>query len=152
VKIEFIGIKGYDIVKDAKANKPIPPPNKSLYNGSAITNLSSYPFISIQDSRTYAPFRFVGNAFGATVEYDANRKAAIYKFEGKTVELILGSNTATIIEGGQRRTVPLDAANPNVRAQTIGGRTYVPLRFFESIFGWKPVYTTTTRTVTITFP
>ncbi|HOU09032.1 MAG TPA: stalk domain-containing protein, partial [Caldisericia bacterium] len=149
VKIEFIGIKSYHTINDAK--KPIPSPTKSLHNGSAITNLSSYPFIS-QAGRTLAPFRFVGNAFGATVDYDPIRKAATYKFEGKTVELMLGSNTATIIEGGQRRTVPLDPQNASVRAEVVGDRTYVPIRFFESIFGWKPVYTAATRTVTITFP
>ncbi len=151
VKLEFIGIKGYHTVNDVKAKKAIMPPNRSMFNGNPITNLSAYPFLS-EEGKTYAPFRFVGNAFGAKVSYIDASRTAVYEFEGKRVELVQGSNKATIVEAnGTRRTIQLDA-NAAVTAKNVNGSLFVPVKFFESVFGWKAVYDSTTRTVTVTFP
>jgi len=149
VKTEFVNPKGFT---SAGATSLPPAPDKMLHNGTAITNLDSYPYIEQSEGRTYVPLRLLGNLFGGVIGYDGNTRTANITFEGKRVEIVLGASTATVIEGGNKTTIPLDKDVPGVTAKIIQGRLYVPLRFAETVFGWKLTWDAVTRTVTFEYP
>ncbi len=148
VTVEFYPIKGADTSKGEKIN----PPDNMKFIGKPITNMDAYPYIEASEGRTYVPFRFLGNAFGAVVGWNADTRTASYDFEGTRVELVLGSNKATIIKDGKKTTLPLDAKDPNVKTKIVGGRLHVPLRFVSEALGWEVTYEVSTRKVTVYYP
>ena len=58
--------------------------------------------------------------------------------------MVLGQNTAAIVEDGQTRTVEMDVT-PYVK----NGRTYVPVRFVAESFGCSVGWDSNTSTVII---
>ncbi len=94
----------------------------------------------IVNGRTMVPLRFVAEAFGCSVEWNAAEgKATIQKGSIKMV-LTKGKNTA-IVNGVEQK---LDS--PPV---IVGGRTLVPLRFISEPFGAKVNWDSKTKTITI---
>lgn len=92
------------------------------------------------DGRLLVPLRGIFEALSADVLYDAATRS-IKATKGSTVvQLQLGSRTA-LIDG---RTVYLD-----VPADTVGGRTMVPLRFVSEALGADVKWNGATRTVVI---
>jgi hypothetical protein len=92
------------------------------------------------DGRLLVPLRGIFEALAADVLYDAGTRS-IKATKGSTVvQLQLGSRTA-LIDG---RTVYLD-----VPADTVGGRTMVPLRFVSEALGADVKWNGATKTVTI---
>lgn len=92
------------------------------------------------DGRLLVPLRGIFEALSADVLYDAATRS-IKATKGSTVvQLQLGSRTA-LIDG---RTVYLD-----VPADTVGGRTMVPLRFVSEALGADVKWNGATRTVLI---
>ncbi|HHW04037.1 MAG TPA: copper amine oxidase [Thermoanaerobacterales bacterium] len=95
---------------------------------------------AIENNRTMVPFRKIGEAIGASVNWD-QRTRTITAYKGdKTVVLKVGSSTAYV----NKNPVKLDAP-PVVRKD----RTLVPLRFFSEVFGAAVSWKSATRTVII---
>lgn len=95
----------------------------------------------MQDGRVLVPLRGVFEALGATLSYNAATHQVTAQRGDETLQLTL--NSATALVNGQ--TVPLD-----VPAQSIGGRTMVPLRFISETLGAKVAWDAADRTVAIT--
>lgn len=149
VVVEFYPIKSANTAN----GETVSPPDNMMFNGKPITNMDAYPFIEESEGRTYVPFRFLGNAFGAEVGWNADTRTASYEFEGTRVELVLGSNQATIIKDGKSSTIPLDSNDPNVKTKIVSGRLHVPLRFVSEALGWNVAYEGgTVRKVTVSYP
>jgi len=106
-------------------------------NGASKT-LDSAPVIV--DGRTMVPVRFISEAIGAKVDWDADTKTAVIVLDGKTIKLPIDSKTADI-DGA---SVELD-----VPAQIINDRTMVPIRFISENFGATVNWDGDTRTVTV---
>jgi tripartite ATP-independent transporter DctP family solute receptor len=98
----------------------------------------------IENSRTLVPFRFIGEAIGAQVSWDASKKAVGYVFGDMNITLTIGSTTAVI--NGVQNT--LDVA-PKILSS---GRTVVPVRFVSETMGATVDWNGTTKTVTVTSP
>jgi len=97
----------------------------------------------IINGRTMVPFRFIGEALDAFVDYDPTNKTVSYVLEGNNIILKIGSTTATV--NGVNKT--LEAAPVILKT----GRTVVPVRFISEAIGAVVGWNATTRMVTITF-
>jgi len=82
----------------------------------------------IKNGVTLVPIRFISEAFGAEVFWDANIGKGQVKiiFEGKTIILLIDSKKA-YVDG---KEFPLIEA-PEIK----NGRTFVPIRFISEAFG-----------------
>ena len=99
---------------------------------------------TVQNSRTYVPFRALAEAFGAEVAYDEATQAVTAELNGVTVVMTIGSATYTV--NGEEQT--MDVA-PFIN----GSRTMVPVRFAAEAFGIKviPTYNQDGSTADILF-
>ena len=93
-------------------------------------------------NRTMVPFRFLGQALGATVSWDGTRHTASYQLGSTDVAVTIGGTTATV----DGRSVTLDA--PPV---IVDGSTMVPVRFISEALGAQVGWDSSTQTVTITY-
>lgn len=91
--------------------------------------------------RTLVPLRGIFEALGATVVWDAPTRTVRAQRDTTNIELMLGSTRATV--NGQLVTL-------DVPAQSVGGRTMVPLRFIGEALGADVEWRAATRTVLIT--
>ena len=73
----------------------------------------------VQDGRTLVPVRFISESLGADVEWDGNSSCVTVKMGQRTINMILGKKV--IIVNNEEKTL-------DVPAQTISGRTMIPLR------------------------
>ena len=87
---------------------------------------------TVQNSRTYVPFRALAEAFGAEVAYDEATQAVTAELNGVTVVMTIGSATYTVNDEEQT----MDVA-PFIN----GSRTMVPVRFVAEAFGIKVIPT-----------
>ena len=87
-------------------------------------NYNVMPFI--EEDKTFVPLRFVAEALGITVEWNAADQTATLKSENKTVEFKIGSTSCAV--NGETKT--LQAA-----ARVANGRTVIPLRDCSEAFG-----------------
>lgn len=78
------------------------------------------------NNRVLVPLRGVLESLGATVAYDANTATVLAQRGTTQISLRIGSNQAMV--NGQNRVL-------DVPAQTISGRTLVPLRFVAEALG-----------------
>lgn len=97
----------------------------------------------IMSGRTMVPFRFIGEAMGAEVAWEAPEQKITLTLFGKQIVLRIGSTTAMV----NGNPVVLDAP-PTI----IGGRTLVPIRFVSESLGAKVDWEGTQQRITITFP
>ncbi len=95
---------------------------------------------TIISSRTMVPLRFIGDAFGARTDYNANTKGITITLGNTVIRLTVNSKTAMI--GSQR--VILDSP-----ATVIRGRTLVPPFISEAFGGAKVDWLPETKTVLI---
>ncbi len=86
------------------------------------------------------PFRGVGEALGATIQWDPILKKVSFSLKEKSIELIIGKNSA-VTEKGE---IVLD-----VPPKIINGATYVPLRFIGESLGATVIWDLNTNTVVI---
>ena len=93
------------------------------------------------NNRTLVPIRFVSEALGAQVTWDAATGQVTVKDAGRTMVLTLGSNQA-LVDGKPR-------AIDNNPAMLPPGRVFVPLRFVSETLGAKVDYNDT-KQITIT--
>lgn len=95
----------------------------------------------MQGGRVLVPLRGIFENLGADVLYNPSNRTIKATGDGQTVELTLGQRQAFI----NGRQVYLD-----VPADTIGGRTMVPLRFVSEAMGADVKWQSASRTVAIT--
>jgi len=86
------------------------------------------------------PLRFIAEAFGATVNYDATTKGITITLGDMNITMQIG-NTTVMVNG---KSYTIDAPPVIVK-----GRTFVPVRFVAEILGATVEYDATTRTVKI---
>ncbi|NLC11009.1 MAG: copper amine oxidase N-terminal domain-containing protein [Firmicutes bacterium] len=80
----------------------------------------------IKDNRTLVPFRAIGEALMAEVNWDGSAGKVTLTLEDNTVQLFIGDKTAYV--NGYPRTL-------DVPAMVVEGRTMVPLRFISESLG-----------------
>lgn len=107
-------------------------------NGSRLT-FDQPPIM--QDGRVLVPLRGIFESLGANVLYQPSNRTIKATEGSRTVELTLGQRQA-FVDG---RQMFLD-----VPANTIGGRTMVPLRFVSEALGADVKWQSATKTVAIT--
>lgn len=96
----------------------------------------------MEQGRVMVPLRGIFEELGANVLYDSARRQIKATNDGRTVELTLGQRQA-FIDG---RQVWLD-----VPADTISGRTMVPLRFVSEAMGADVKWRAASKTVEIAY-
>ncbi|MCX5976897.1 MAG: copper amine oxidase N-terminal domain-containing protein [Coprothermobacterota bacterium] len=103
----------------------------------------------IVESRTFLPIRFVVEELGAVVAWNQSEQKVTITLHGKTLELWIGRNYATV--DGKNELI--DPANPNVAPfLQPPGRTMMPLRFISETLGCKVDWLQPTQEVVITYP
>ena len=98
------------------------------------------PFINA-DNRTMVPIRFVSNALGGAVEWQADSQTVQIKHDGEILFLTVGEKFAR--RGNER--IDIDTT-----ATIIGNRTMVPLRFVSECLSAHVYWNTDKRKVFIT--
>jgi hypothetical protein len=115
-------------------------------NKVALINDTTYTLEAtptIVNGRTVVPLRFIGEAFGATFDYDSIFKIVNINFNGQEIKMQIGMKTAFV----NGKATSLDVA-PYI----VNGRTLVPIRFISEVFGSYVTWDGTTKTVTIIYP
>ena len=112
--------------------------NRIAHVGGTAYTLDAAPFIV--DRRTMVPFRFIGEALGAEVDWDPATRTVSYVLGDTRIEIPIGSTTIRINGEAQRVDVP---------ASLVNGRTFVPVRMVSEQLGAKVNWNPVTRQVTI---
>lgn len=94
----------------------------------------------IKDGRTLVPLRFLGEALGASVDWEGKTHTATVKLKDKLVQVTVGSKTAYINRTKSVLDVPAEIKN---------GRTFVPFRFVSEAFGAAVSYDDKTKNAAI---
>ena len=97
-----------------------------LINNKVVDMKDAAPFA--KDNRTYVPFRALGEALGAQVEYNKDAKTVTYTLGGTKIVMTLDSKTYTV--NGAEKTM-------DVAPFAKDNRTYVPVRFVGEGLGFK---------------
>jgi len=95
----------------------------------------------IKNSRTFVPIRFITEAFGATIEWDAKSQSIHITLDDLTILMQIGNNTVFV----NGKSYLLDAA-PEIQ----NGRTFVPVRFIADTFESTTEWDNASQTITIT--
>jgi hypothetical protein len=109
-----------------------------VIDGKDGSPLEAAPFIS--GGRTMVPVRFISEAFGAKVDYDAATKGITITLGDIVIAMQIG-NTNVMVNG---KSYTIDAP-PMIKAN----RTFVPIRFISEILQATVTYDAPTRVVTI---
>ena len=104
--------------------------------------------VTIKDGRTMVPFRFIGENFGAVVEWDSRTQQISFNLSVMKLMFQIGKKEMqTKIGPGYSKTLLIDVA-----PILLSGRTYVPLRVIAENLGATVLYDSATRQITIHFP
>jgi len=98
---------------------------------------------TIIGSRSMVPFRFLGEALGAEIGWDADARKVTYSLEGRTIELWIGKQTAKV--NGQAVIV-------DPPPQIVGGSTVVPVRFISEGLGASVEWYAATKSIAVKYP
>jgi len=111
---------------------------KAYVNSKEVT-LDQPPII--ENGRTLVPFRFIGEAIGARIDWDPAKRTVSYVRGDMNIILIIGSTTAFV------NSV---ATKLDVAPKILSGRTVVPVRFVSETIGAKVDWNSNTKMVTVT--
>lgn len=114
--------------------------NTAVING---VSQSVEPAPLIQDGSTVVPLRFIGEALGASIDWEPTEKRVTYKLEGREVILWVGVQEAKV--NGKVVTM-------SVKPFIIDGRTVVPLRFISEALGATVEWIGETKSIKIYYP
>jgi hypothetical protein len=95
----------------------------------------------LKEGRTLVPFRAIGEALMAQVDWDESARKVTLTLGDKTVQLVIGDSTAYV--NGNARTL-------DVPAMLVENRTLVPLRFISESLGASVQWSGELRRVDIT--
>lgn len=117
--------------------------NKTAIVNGIIKSLDVPPFI--ENGRTFVPFRFLGESFGATVSFTTNPSTKLvetvqYKLDELSILLFINQKEAMV---GNKK-IQLDAP-PMLK----NGRVMVPLRFVSENLSTRVDWNTTLQSITI---
>ena len=112
--------------------------SKALVGDKEYT-LELAPFLL--NDRTMLPFRFIGEALGAEVGWEAGSRTVSYRLEGTEVLLTIDSNQAS--KNGAPVTL-------DVPPQLVKNRTVVPVRLVSELLGAQVQWDEKNQAVTIT--
>lgn len=102
----------------------------------------------IYESRTLLPIRYVAEAVGATVKWDATTEKVTVTLEDTVVELWIGNNTARV----NGISTQIDANNSQVKPLILPpGRTMIPLAFVSRSLGCNVQWNELTQEVIVTY-
>ncbi|MCL2497411.1 MAG: stalk domain-containing protein [Symbiobacteriaceae bacterium] len=118
--------------------------NQSTYTINGVFTPMDVPPVIIE-GRTMLPIRFVADPLGAAVGWDPDTSKVTVQLKDTKLELWIGQSNA-VING---KTLPIDAANANVRPLIINGRTMLPLRFVSENLGCDLDWDAVTQQVTL---
>ncbi|HWQ22006.1 MAG TPA: copper amine oxidase N-terminal domain-containing protein, partial [Clostridia bacterium] len=116
--------------------------------GTTGVTLDSAPYIDKASGRTMVPMRFIGEAFGASVAWDAGSRRVSVETQGTqnhqalSMVMTISSRKATV----NGKSVTLDVA-PAI----VAGRTFIPLRVISETLGAQVSWNGTTRVVGIEY-
>ena len=116
--------------------------NDFVINDTIVTIPDAAPYIA--NSRTYVPFRALGEAIGADVVWDNDARTVTYTLDGNEIVMTIGSTTYTV--NGVEKTM-------DMAPEITGERTYVPIRFIGEALGFKvtPLYAEDGTTASVVF-
>ena len=100
--------------------------NDFVVNNDVVNVPDAAPYIA--NDRTYVPFRALGEAIGAQVEWDQDAQTVTYTLGKTTIVMTIGETTYTV--NGEEKTM-------DVAPEITGDRTYVPVRFVGEALGFK---------------
>lgn len=135
VIFEKIVPQSIEVLPPVTVPAPAPPAADSgltlKVNGETIDTGDTPPFIA--DGRTMVPVRFISEALGAEVKWDANTRLVTITAPDKVITLTVGDKTLYV----NGEAVQMDAA-----ATIVNGRTFVPVKFIAEALGmtvgWDP--------------
>jgi hypothetical protein len=113
----------------------------AVVDGKSYT-LDAVPYVDSMANRTLVPIRFISEALGAEVDWQAATRQLVIKDGDQEIVLTIGSTNA-LVDG---QTTALDCA-PETKPP---GRTFVPLRFVSETLGARVDWEAVTNTITIT--
>ncbi len=115
--------------------------NKALINGAAYYIDSDESVVPYEaDDRTFVPYRFLAEAFGANVSWNGGTQSVIVKKGGSEIRMDLGSAAYTV--NGEIRIMDTIPA-------LINDRTFVPLRFAAEALGFNVGWDEESKVITI---
>lgn len=97
----------------------------------------------IQGGRTFVPLRFIGESFGAKVDWNSSEKKIVYTLRGQEITLWL-NQTKFISNGNEKK---MDSP-PELKPP---GRTFVPLRIISEELGASVEWNEISRQIKIIF-
>jgi phosphodiesterase/alkaline phosphatase D-like protein len=119
----------------------------TYYVNDELKTMDAAPII--KESRTLLPIRYVAEALGATVQWDATERKVTIVLNETTIELWIDNNSAKV--NGEYKFI--DPANPKVVPVIIPpGRTMLPIRFIAENLGCRVDWNADLREVKITYP
>lgn len=117
----------------------------TIYKNQVITNGQSSALDvppMVVNNRTYLPFRALGEALQANVQWDSIKKQAIFEKEGIRIQLTPGERSVMV----NGKAIIIDNG-----AILKDNRTMVPLRVVSEFLGSKVVWNSINKTVLITY-
>ena len=97
-----------------------------VVNNQVVAMEDAAPYVA--NDRTYVPFRALGEALGAEVEWDNDARTVTYTLGKTEVVMTIGEKTYTV--NGEEKTM-------DVAPEITNDRTYVPVRFVGEALGFK---------------
>lgn len=106
-----------------------------------VVKMKTTPFLD--QGVVYLPFRDIGELLGTLVAWNKQSKTVTMRYPELTVKVPFGSTSASV--NGQRVSL-------STPLRMVGGRVYVPLRFFSEAIGAEVKWEATTHNVRMTKP
>lgn len=100
----------------------------------------------IKNGKTMVPLRFVGEAFGAKVDWNAKSSEITIPLGKKILSLWIGIDYIFVDNEGEYEEIPLDSP-PYIK----NGRTMVPIRAISEAFGAKVEWDAKEKKITILY-
>lgn len=112
--------------------------SQNAYIGEQLNILDAAPFLA--NGRTMVPFRFIGEALGAEVNWEPSTQKVSYILGDKKIEFSIGANSVLVNGQEEKLEVP---------ASILNGRTFVPVRMVSEMLGAKVDWNPNTKEVII---
>ena len=107
---------------------------------NAFTSIDSPPYII--NSRTMVPFRAIGEALGAEINWYPESKRATYALKTKFIALLVGEKNALV--NGKNVTM-------EIPAEIKDNRLFIPLRFVTENLGAKVLWEASEKKIKIEY-
>jgi len=98
----------------------------------------------IRNGSTLVPLRFIGEAFGAVIDWQPKLGRGTINITLNDINILIEIGNKIAIANGQKKAL---TAPPEIT----GGRTFVPLRFIGEAFGADVKWNPSTQGITITY-